>query len=101
MVMAMRDRDGGARVSVYLPFLLIVLVAMIGFLRMGLHHWRQGSFLVGCALVLAAVLRGLLSPEQAGLLALRSRAVDVLLYGGLGAVIMAVAWTITRAPLAY
>jgi uncharacterized membrane protein len=101
MVMGMQDRDGGTRASVYLPFLLVVLVALIGFLRMGLHHWRDGSFLVGCALVLAAALRGLLSPEQAGLLALRSRAVDVLLYGGLGVVIMAVAWTITRGPFAY
>ncbi|CAM05816.1 Protein of unknown function (DUF3017) [Saccharopolyspora erythraea NRRL 2338] len=89
---------GKSRASVHFPFAAVVLVALIGFLRIAMQHWRQGSVLIGVALVLAAVLRALLTNEQAGLLAIRSRAIDILLYGGLGVVIVVVAMTITRGP---
>jgi hypothetical protein len=91
----MSDRFGGRiRTSVYLPFAFVLLVALIGFLRVAAQHWRQGSVLIGGALLLAAILRVVLSNEQAGLLAIRSRGVDMFLYSGFGLLIVAVAVTI-------
>ncbi|GAA2780373.1 DUF3017 domain-containing protein [Saccharopolyspora taberi] len=96
----MTGRSGGnSRLSVHWPFAVIVLVALIGFLRIAMQHWRQGSVLIGGALLIAAALRVLLTTEQAGLLAIRSRAVDILLYSGFGVMIVLVAMTITRGPV--
>jgi hypothetical protein len=50
-------------------------------------------------LLLGAVLRVLLPPDRAGLLAIRSKAVDVLAYTGLGLAVVLLAWTITRGSL--
>jgi hypothetical protein len=81
------------------PLILVLAVVAIGILRITQYHWRQGTVLIGGALVLAAVLRALLPDSRIGMVALRSRAVDVLLYGGLGIMVMAVSLTITGGPL--
>ncbi|GAA4835184.1 DUF3017 domain-containing protein [Saccharopolyspora rosea] len=94
----MSERFGGGRYSVHVPFGSVLLVVLIGFLRIAMQHWREGSVLLAAALLLAAVLRGLLPQERVGLLAIRSRAVDMVLYGVLGLVILAVAVTIRGGP---
>lgn len=83
----------------YLPFGLVLAVVALGLVRIVLYHWRQGTVLIGGALVLAAALRALLSDEQAGLIAIRGRGVDVLTYSGFGICMMAVALTIEGGPL--
>jgi uncharacterized membrane protein YvlD (DUF360 family) len=55
--------------------------------------------LLGGALIVAAVLRLLLPTDRVGLLAIRSRPIDVLAYGGLGTVIAVLAMTITASLL--
>ena len=55
--------------------------------------------LLGAALLVAAVLRLALPAEQAGLLAIRSKAIDVLCYSGFGVTMVALAVTITRGSL--
>ncbi|GAB3547615.1 uncharacterized membrane protein YidH (DUF202 family) [Actinopolyspora lacussalsi] len=97
--MAMIDRFGGKRVSAQLCFALVILIVLFGGLRVAMSHWREGATLLGGALLLAAVLRGSLPAERVGLLAIRGRVVDVLLYGALGLVIVFVAITITGGPL--
>ncbi|WP_158881054.1 DUF3017 domain-containing protein [Amycolatopsis anabasis] len=83
----------------HLPFALVLaLVAVAGF-RIWQYHWRQGAVIVGGALLVAAVLRAVLSDAQAGLLAIRGRPVDVLSYTGLGVLILFVAFTIVGGPL--
>ncbi|RCW38809.1 DUF3017 family protein [Halopolyspora algeriensis] len=84
----------------HLPFTAVALVALSGFLRVAMQHWREGATLLGGAFLLAAVLRAVVPPEQAGLLAIRSRAVDLLLYTGMGLLIVFVAVTIKGGPLA-
>ncbi|NHD16733.1 MULTISPECIES: DUF3017 domain-containing protein [Actinopolyspora] len=96
----MFDRFVGGRGSVHLWFALVVLVALLGLLRVAMSHWRDGATLLGGAFLLAAVFRAGLSSERVGLLAIRSRPVDVVLYGALGAVIVFVAVTIKGGPLA-
>jgi uncharacterized membrane protein len=87
------------RILVHLPFALVLALVAVAAVRIGLYHWRQGAALIGGALLVAAVLRAALADEQAGLLTLRSRAVDVLSYAGLGLLILFVALTITGGPL--
>jgi hypothetical protein len=81
-------------VLAHLPFGLVMAVVVLGLVRIFLYHWRQGTVLIGAALFMAAALRALLREEQAGLIAIRSRGVDVLTYGGFGVCVMAVALTI-------
>ena len=62
---------------------------------------RTRPILAAAALLLAAGMRAVLSREQVGLLAVRSRTVDVLLYLGFGLVLLAVDLTIVGGPLAF
>lgn len=90
--------DLRSRLSVHAPFGVVLLVVLVGFLRIAGQHWREGSVLLGLALLVAAGLRAFIAREKLGLLVIRSRVVDMLLYGGLGFVIIAVAVTITGGP---
>ena len=69
-------------------------IGLIGFLLVALQHWRRGTVVLGLALLVAAVLRAVIPQERTGLLNIRSRAVDILLYGGFGVVIISIAMTI-------
>jgi hypothetical protein len=86
-------------VLVHLPFGMVLAVVALGLLRIVLYHWRQGTVLIGIALFLAAGLRALLTDEQAGLIMIRGRGVDVLTYSAFGAAMMFVAMTIEGGPL--
>ena len=80
--------------------LAVLAVAGVGLLRVATANWREGSVLLGGSLLLAALLRVVLAPESAGLLAIRGRSVDVLSYVGLGTAVVLLAVTITRGSLA-
>lgn len=86
-------------VLAHLPFAMVLTVVALGLFRIILYHWRQGTVLIGVALFLAAGLRALLRDDQAGLIAIRGRAVDVLTYSGFGACMILVAMTIEGGPL--
>ena len=79
--------------------LVVLAVAVVGLLRVATAHWREGSVLLGGALLVAAALRAALPPDRAGLLAIRSRVVDILAYSGLGLAVVLLAVTITRGSL--
>jgi hypothetical protein len=88
------------RIRAHLPFLVVLLVAVIAFGRIGLQHWREGTTELGLALLLAGALRASLTRTAAGLLAVRSRRVDIVTYVLFGLVVIAVSLTITGGPLA-
>jgi hypothetical protein len=88
-----------ARLPAETPMIAVLAVAAIGLLRVATANWREGSVLLGGALLLAALLRAVLPPERAGLLAIRSRVLDVLAYSGLGLAVVLLAVTITRSSL--
>jgi hypothetical protein len=67
-----------------LPLLAAIVVVGAGLLLVTLGHWRRGLVVIGLALVGAALLRLLLPVRRVGLLAVRSRSVDVLLLAGTG-----------------
>lgn len=81
------------------PMLLVLAIAVVGLLRVATAHWREGSVLLGGALLVAAALRAALPPDRAGLLAIRSRVVDILAYSTLGLAVVLLAVTITRGSL--
>lgn len=83
-----------SRLSIHVPFGLVLGIGLIGFLLVALQHWRRGTVVLGLALLVAAVLRAVIPQERTGLLNIRSRAVDILLYGGFGVVIISIAMTI-------
>lgn len=80
----------------WLPAALVFAIAATGMLRVLTEHWREGAALLAAALLVAAVLRAALPDDRAGLLAVRSRVIDVAIYIGLGLVTLALAVTITR-----
>ncbi|MGY2085841.1 DUF3017 domain-containing protein [Blastococcus sp. SYSU DS0539] len=77
-----------------LPLLAVLVVVAAGLLLVTLEHWRWGLVVVGLALVGAALLRLLLPVRRVGFLAVRSRAVDVVLTAGAGIALTTVALTI-------
>jgi hypothetical protein len=77
-----------------LPLLVVLLVVGAGLLLVTLGEWRQGLVVIGLALIGAGVLRLLLPVRRVGLLAVRSRPVDVLLLLGVGVALTAL--TLTR-----
>lgn len=88
------------RLRAHLPFLVVMVVVAVAFGRIALQHWREGTTELGLALLLAGVLRATLTRTAAGLLAVRSRRVDIVTYVLFGLVVIAVSLTITGGPLA-
>lgn len=95
MINVLRD----PRIRRQLAFVAVMLIVAVGILRIIEYHWRQGTALIGIALLVAAVLRLALPAERAGLLAVRTRKIDALFYVGFGAMILYVTLTITGGPL--
>jgi hypothetical protein len=69
--------------------MLVLLVLLAGLTMAGLGYVRRGPALVGGAALLGAALRLVLSDEQAGLLAVRRRSVDVAVLSVLGVAVVA------------
>lgn len=78
----------------HLAFVLVFAVTVAAFVLIIGYRWRRGATLLGGALLLAGGLRAVLSDQRAGLLAIRSRAIDVLAYTAFGLALVAVAATI-------
>ena len=67
-----------------LPLLAAILVVGAGLVLVTFGAWRSGLVVVGLALLGAALMRLLLPVRAVGLLAVRSRSVDVVLRAGAG-----------------
>jgi Protein of unknown function (DUF3017) len=98
MMMDLRRRLAD-RLPVHLALSVVLVIAVVGFARVLQEHWREGTALVGGALLVAGVARIALPDDRAGLLAVRSQAVDVLSYLGFGVLMVALAFTVPRITL--
>ena len=67
-----------------LPLLAAILVVGVGLVLVTFGHWREGLVVIGLAMIGAALLRLFLPLRRLGLLAVRSRSVDVLMLAGAG-----------------
>lgn len=86
------------RVPPHGPISIVLVIAVAGFVRVLAEHWREGTGLIGGALLVAGLARVLLPEDRAGLLAVRSQLMDVICYGGFGVLMVVLAVTIQRAP---
>lgn len=82
----------------HIPFALVLLLVVVGMVRIGQYHWREGAALISLSLLAAGVMRAFLTAEQSGVIAIRGRTVDVLCYSAFGLLIMYVALTIAGGP---
>ena len=71
------------------PFILVLLIAAGAMTLVATNHVKRGCVVLGVSLVLAAVLRAVLPARVAGLLAVRSRAFDIVATATLGVVLIA------------
>ncbi|RVW11471.1 DUF3017 domain-containing protein [Prescottella agglutinans] len=77
-----------------LPILAVLLVVAAAFVLVLADRWRRGALVLGGAMLLAAVLRAVVSPERVGLLAVRGKGFDVAAMTVVGAAIIALAVSI-------
>ncbi len=78
------------------------LSASLAFVAVGtvfavLGHWRRAAVMIAAGLLVAGVLRLVLSREAAGLLAVRGRWVDVTVLLGLGVAVAVMAFLVPPA----
>jgi hypothetical protein len=80
------------RVRAQVPFLLVLAIVLVafGYLAFMPGHWRRGVSVMAAAFLLAFLLRLLLPPVYAGLLAVRGRWWDAICYAALGVAILIV-----------
>ena len=69
------------------PILVVLAGVVIALVLVTLDYFRRGSVVLAGSVLLAAFLRLLLPDREAGLLAVRSRRVDVTVLGVLGALL--------------
>lgn len=81
--------------TVHWPFALVVLVVLAAGAFVVTDRWRKGAVLLGIAMVLGAVLRAALRDNQAGLLAVRNKPVDVVTFAAFGVAVIVLASTIS------
>lgn len=70
----------------------VVLLAAFGLVVAG--YWRRGALVMAIGVGVAAAMRLALSDDRAGLLVVRSRAVDFATTASVSAAMFYIAWTI-------
>jgi hypothetical protein len=82
-----------------LPMMLVItmVAASLAYSAAVPPHWLRGVLGIAGAMLLAGFLRLVLPARQAGLLAVRSRLVDVVFYGGIGGMIIFLGVTLAAA----
>jgi hypothetical protein len=76
------------------PIWLVGLIFIAAFSLVIAGYWRRGALVMAIGVGVAAALRLTLSDERAGLLAVRSRAIDFVTTASVSAAMLYVAWTI-------
>ena len=76
------------------PILAVAAVFAVALVLVAAGFWRRGALLLGIGVGVGAALRLVLSEDAAGLLAVRSRGIDVATMAGVCAAVVYIAWTI-------
>ncbi len=79
-------------------YLLVLVLALVGIGVAASGSWRGGVRMLAAALLTAAAARAVLRADDAGMLAVRHRLVDVATLSGLGAVLLVLASSIPNQP---
>ncbi len=76
------------------PILAVGLVLLVAFALVVAGYWRRGALVMAIGVGIAAVMRLTMTEERAGLLVVRSRAIDFATTASVSAVMLYIAWTI-------
>jgi uncharacterized membrane protein len=76
------------------PILTVGVVLLVAFGLVVAGYWRRGALVMAIAVGIAAAMRLTLAEDRAGLLAVRSRAVDFATTASVSAAMLYIAWTI-------
>ena len=76
------------------PTLTVAAIGLVAAILVAAGFWRRGTLLIGIGVGTAAVLRVLLTDEQAGVLAVRTKSLDVAMMSTVCATMVYIAWTI-------
>nr|WP_041782600.1 DUF3017 domain-containing protein [Mycolicibacterium chubuense] len=76
------------------PILLVGLFLIAAFGLVAAGYWRRGALVMAIGVGVASGLRLTLSEDRVGLLAVRSRTIDVLTTALVSAAMLYIAWTI-------
>jgi hypothetical protein len=82
------------RLSPQWPIIWVVLIFVIAFGLAAANFWRRGALLIGIGVGVAAVLRLALTDDRAGLLVVRSKAIDFTTMASVATAMVYIAWTI-------
>lgn len=90
----MTVKEFARKVSWQWPILLPGVILIAAFALVVAGYWRRGALVLAIGVAVAAVLRLTLPEDRAGLLAVRSRGIDVATTASVSATILYIAWTI-------
>lgn len=76
------------------PILSVAAIGLIAAILVAAGFWRRGALLIGIGVGVAAGLRLGLSDERAGVLAVRTKTLDVSMMATVFATMVYIAWTI-------
>jgi len=76
------------------PILVVGLIFIAAFVLVVAGYWRRGALVIAIGVGVAAALRLALSDDRAGLLVVRSRAIDFVTTASVSAAMFYIAWTI-------
>jgi hypothetical protein len=79
-------------------YLGVLAASAVGLGLAAAGEWRTGIKVIGCSLLAAAAVRLILSDEDAGMLAVRRKAMDATLLIGLGVLLILLAGSIPNQP---
>ncbi|GAB3461774.1 hypothetical protein GCM10027570_47850 [Streptomonospora sediminis] len=74
------------------PYFLVLSTMSAGIVVVAAAHFKRGPALIAGALMLAAVFRVLLPPHRIGMLAVRSRWIDIITFSTLAVLLIVLAW---------
>lgn len=76
------------------PILVVGLIFIAAFALVVAGYWRRGALVIGIGVGVAAALRLTLTDDRAGLLVVRTRAIDFVTTATVSAAVLYIAWTI-------
>lgn len=76
------------------PILVVAGIGLLALVLVAAGFWRRGALLIGIGVGVAAGLRLALPEERAGLLVVRTKAIDVSMMSAVCAAVVYIAWTI-------
>ena len=79
-------------------YLGVLAVTGLGLAMVALDSWRSGLTVIGCALLAGAVARLVIRDDNAGMLGMRPKVVDVIALTGLGSALVVLATLINARP---